>query len=109
MRIVVTDNDGGAIFSFLPQATNLDRRRFEQLFGTPHGTDFSARAAAHLMPFTQVGTPAQLAAQVKKRGPRMIHVRSNRHANVAAHADLNTAVCAAVGLAMRGAAIRGAR
>ena len=39
VRIVVTDNDGGGIFSFLPQASSLPTARFEQLFGTPHGTD----------------------------------------------------------------------
>ena len=47
LRIVVVDNDGGGIFSFLPQATSLDSERFEQLFGTRHGTDVVALAAAH--------------------------------------------------------------
>ena len=42
LRIVVVDNDGGGIFSFLPQAADLDWQRFEQLFGTPHGTDVIA-------------------------------------------------------------------
>ena len=32
--LVVLDNGGGGIFSFLPQATELDAARFEQLFGT---------------------------------------------------------------------------
>ncbi len=39
LTIVVTDNDGGAIFSFLPQASALPTEVFEKLFGTPHGTD----------------------------------------------------------------------
>ena len=43
----MVDNDGGGIFSFLPQATRLPSERFEQLFGTPHGTDVVALAAAH--------------------------------------------------------------
>ena len=37
LTIVVIDNDGGGIFSFLPQATAIDDETFEQLFGTPHG------------------------------------------------------------------------
>src|SRR4029453_7916416 len=34
LRIVVADNRGGGIFSFLPQASQLAAERFEQLFGT---------------------------------------------------------------------------
>ncbi len=42
LRLVVIDNGGGGIFSFLPQAATLSADRFEQLFGTPHGTDVCA-------------------------------------------------------------------
>jgi 2-succinyl-5-enolpyruvyl-6-hydroxy-3-cyclohexene-1-carboxylate synthase len=34
--LVVVDNDGGGIFSFLPQAASLSDEPFELLFGTPH-------------------------------------------------------------------------
>jgi 2-succinyl-5-enolpyruvyl-6-hydroxy-3-cyclohexene-1-carboxylate synthase len=47
LTIVVVDNDGGGIFSFLAQADALDHERFELLFGTPHGTDIAALAQAH--------------------------------------------------------------
>ena len=47
LRIVVLDNDGGGIFSFLPQAAALEPERFEQLFGTPHGVDLDALVRAH--------------------------------------------------------------
>ena len=33
LTIVVVDNDGGGIFSFLPQSSTLPREQFEQLFG----------------------------------------------------------------------------
>ena len=42
--IVVLHNDGGGIFSFLPQAEAV--ASFEELFGTPHGLDFPARRGA---------------------------------------------------------------
>lgn len=47
LTIIVTDNDGGGIFSFLPQHTLLSNERYEQLFGTPHSTDLAGLARAH--------------------------------------------------------------
>ena len=37
--IVVIDNGGGAIFSFLPVANEIDNDSFEDLFTTPHHTN----------------------------------------------------------------------
>lgn len=37
--LVVIDNHGGGIFSFLPQATSLRPEEFERLFATPSGHD----------------------------------------------------------------------
>ena len=37
--IVVIDNGGGAIFSFLPIAKEIDNDSFEHLFTTPHHTN----------------------------------------------------------------------
>ncbi len=47
LSIVVVDNDGGGIFSALPQRALLSQERYEQLFGTPHGTDLAGLCAAH--------------------------------------------------------------
>ena len=44
--LVVMDNQGGGIFSFLPQAKALDQDRFEELFGTPRPHDLEAVAKA---------------------------------------------------------------
>ena len=43
--LVVVDNDGGGIFSFLPQADALPAARFEQLFGTPRDAALAHIAA----------------------------------------------------------------
>lgn len=44
--LVVVDNQGGGIFSFLPQATMVDSDRFEMLFGTPRPHDLQKLALA---------------------------------------------------------------
>jgi 2-succinyl-5-enolpyruvyl-6-hydroxy-3-cyclohexene-1-carboxylate synthase len=96
LRIVVVDNDGGGIFSFLPQATQLAGSRFEQLFGTPHGTDVVALAAAHGVDATTVGTATELVARLAVPGPSLTRIRTDRAENVRVHAELNAAVAAAL-------------
>ena len=95
LTIVVTDNDGGAIFSFLPQASMLPGERFEQLFGTPHGTDLVALAQAHGLGARDVETLAQLRDAVFDDAITVVRVRTDRTTNVDVHATLNAAVAAA--------------
>jgi 2-succinyl-5-enolpyruvyl-6-hydroxy-3-cyclohexene-1-carboxylate synthase len=92
LRIVVIDNGGGGIFSFLPQATSLSQERFEQLFGTPHGTDIESLAAAHGVPARTVTTVDELADAVRCPGPSVTRVVTDRAENVKLHDLLNQAV-----------------
>lgn len=96
LRVVVVDNDGGGIFSFLPQATSLDTSRFEQLFGTPHGTDVLALAAAHGVATVEVTRRAELVAALHQPGPVVIRVPSDRARNVEVHRRINAAVVEAL-------------
>jgi 2-succinyl-5-enolpyruvyl-6-hydroxy-3-cyclohexene-1-carboxylate synthase len=96
VRIVVVDNDGGGIFSFLPQAAALEPERFETLFGTPHGADVLALGAAHGIAGIDAGTADELRAALTSEQTVVIRVRSDRVANVSHHAELNAAVCAAL-------------
>ena len=64
----MVDNDGGGIFSFLPQATALAPDRFEQLFGTPLGVDVLALAAAHGIPTATVTTVDELTSHLAVPG-----------------------------------------
>jgi 2-succinyl-5-enolpyruvyl-6-hydroxy-3-cyclohexene-1-carboxylate synthase len=92
LRIVVVDNDGGGIFSFLPQASALPAERFERLFGTPHGSDLVALAQAHGIDATTVDTTAALTARLGQPGPSVTRVATDRAANVAVHEAINDAV-----------------
>jgi 2-succinyl-5-enolpyruvyl-6-hydroxy-3-cyclohexene-1-carboxylate synthase len=98
--LVVVDNDGGGIFSFLPQA-ELPGELFEPLFGTPHGLDLAALAAAARVPCRVVEKAADLVpaldAALAGGGTRLVLVRSERAANLARHRALTEAVAAAVG------------
>ncbi len=96
LTIVVADNDGGGIFSFLPQATEVEADRFEQLFGTPHGVDPVALATAHGLPAAELTELAGL-SDALGRGPRLLRVRTDRADNVFVHRAIHEAVARALG------------
>lgn len=102
--VVVADNGGGGIFSFLPQARALGADRFEELFGTPRGVDVAAVAAGFGLDAAEVGPDdgdtalaGALAATVRVPGVHVVRVRlPGRAENVAAHDVLVAAVVDAV-------------
>ena len=97
--IVVVDNDGGGIFSFLPQASVLDDARFERILGTPHGLDLVAVARAHGVSATSATNLDEVAAAAAQRpdGVQVVVARvPDRPANVALHDELHRAVASAV-------------
>ncbi len=98
--IVVVDNDGGGIFSFLPQATALPAPRFEQLFGTPHGVKAEEVAAAHGLASLTIEDPSALPVAIRSLvetgGVWLVVVRTDRAGNVKVHDELNDAVAAAL-------------
>jgi 2-succinyl-5-enolpyruvyl-6-hydroxy-3-cyclohexene-1-carboxylate synthase len=100
LTVVVVDNDGGGIFSFLPQRALLGADRFEQLFGTPHGVDVGAVAEAHGLPVHRPEKAADIGPAIVEAmtagGARVVHVRTDRDANVAVHRELNAAIAAAL-------------
>jgi 2-succinyl-5-enolpyruvyl-6-hydroxy-3-cyclohexene-1-carboxylate synthase len=99
LTVVVVDNDGGGIFSFLPQAGAVAPDRFEDLFGTPHGTDLVALARGLGVPARLVegDVEAAVAEAVACGGVQVLVVRTDRTANVAVHRRVHDAVAAAVG------------
>ena len=63
IRIFVIDNNGGAIFSTLPQA---GVENFDQLFGTPHDLDFAKVCAGFNLSVTSVSNMDELQSVLTK-------------------------------------------
>ncbi len=95
--IVVVDNDGGGIFSFLPQAELVGSDTFERLYGTPHGLDLVALARAYGVSASAVDEvePALVAA-LAAGGVHVLVVHTDRTANAELHRRVNAAVAAAM-------------
>ncbi len=84
--IVVVNNDGGGIFSFLPAARHA---AFERYFGTPHGLSFAPIASMYGIPHAVPGTLEELRLRVgdslQSRSTEVIEIRTNREQNRAWH------------------------
>jgi 2-succinyl-5-enolpyruvyl-6-hydroxy-3-cyclohexene-1-carboxylate synthase len=98
--IVLINNDGGGIFSFLPQHDHEASETFERLFGTPHGLDFSHVANLYGVGFQRVATREEyrkaLKASIDAPGVQVIEVRTDRDENLRLHQRIWSAVAAAV-------------
>lgn len=96
--IILINNDGGGIFSFLPQAGRP--KHFEELFGTPVGLDFRHAARLFGLSFTAAADWNEFRAQVKESlarpGVDIIEVKSDRRTNVEQHRAVWQAVSRAV-------------
>ncbi len=87
LTVVLVHNDGGGIFSFLPQAGVPEH--FEDLFGTPHGLDFAPAVAMYGGSFTRVRTWDEFRRSVRRGlaegGLHVVEVPTGREANVRMH------------------------
>jgi 2-succinyl-5-enolpyruvyl-6-hydroxy-3-cyclohexene-1-carboxylate synthase len=104
--IVLVNNDGGGIFSFLPQHEQSDD--FETLFGTPHGLDFSHVGPLYGVGFQRVESRQQyrdaLKASFDAPGVQVIEVRTDREENLRLHHRIWAAVAEAVAPLVEGGA-----
>ena len=96
--IVILNNDGGGIFSFLPQAQQP--QHFEKLFGTPHGLDFEPVASIYGATYQRAHDSASLKRCVSEgislRGLHLVELRTERTRNVLLHREAWEAVASAL-------------
>jgi 2-succinyl-5-enolpyruvyl-6-hydroxy-3-cyclohexene-1-carboxylate synthase len=95
LTIVVSNDDGGGIFEYLPVAQAVPRPVFESMLAVPHGLDLSALAAGlgwEAMRATSAGSCVQALSRALAGGRHVIEVPVDRAANTAFHAALFDAV-----------------
>jgi 2-succinyl-5-enolpyruvyl-6-hydroxy-3-cyclohexene-1-carboxylate synthase len=96
LRIVVLNNNGGGIFSFLPVAAETDV--FETHFGTPQNYSIRDAAATFGIPYSMPASNREFEAAFlssrKHRASCIIEVRSNRKENVSLHRALQSEITA---------------
>jgi 2-succinyl-5-enolpyruvyl-6-hydroxy-3-cyclohexene-1-carboxylate synthase len=88
--VVVLNNDGGAIFSFLPVARH--KAFFEPYFGTPQGVSFEGAAKmfglAYDLPRAAEEFVETYRVASTRNGPTLIEVRTDREENTELHRKL---------------------
>ncbi|QHE53347.1 2-succinyl-5-enolpyruvyl-6-hydroxy-3-cyclohexene-1-carboxylic-acid synthase [Pontibacillus sp. HMF3514] len=85
LRIIVINNQGGGIFSFLPQAQHPDH--FEALFGTPLDIDFEKVVSMYGGAFSRVESWSHLREELLeiREGLSVIEVMTRRDENANWH------------------------
>ena len=102
--IILINNDGGGIFSFLPQSAYKDV--FEIYFGTPHGLTFQPAADMYGLGYAFADTWAKFNEEVKKslkrEGTTIIEIPGDRKQNLVLHRQIRKNVISRVSLEGRG-------
>jgi 2-succinyl-5-enolpyruvyl-6-hydroxy-3-cyclohexene-1-carboxylate synthase len=106
LTVLLVNNDGGGIFSFLPQTGHP--RHFEELWGTPTGLDFRAAVemygGEHVRAETYSELRAALTQGMQRGGLTVVEVRTDRERNVRLHRELWAGVSRALAESPVGAA-----
>jgi 2-succinyl-5-enolpyruvyl-6-hydroxy-3-cyclohexene-1-carboxylate synthase len=99
LLVVLLNNDGGGIFSFLPQ-TEAVPDEFELLFGTPHGLDFRPFVEGYGGQFVRVDDWPSFNSAVgdglARGGLHVVEVPTDRQRNVIQHRAVWRAVANAL-------------
>lgn len=84
IRLLVINNDGGGIFSFLPIAKQ--KALFETYFATPHGLDLKHAATLFQLSYKHVKTLLELEKVLTSPpSPILIEMHTNRNETISLH------------------------
>ncbi|WP_455662861.1 2-succinyl-5-enolpyruvyl-6-hydroxy-3-cyclohexene-1-carboxylic-acid synthase [Pradoshia sp.] len=90
LLIIIINNDGGGIFSYLPQAQ--EERHFEDLFGTPHGLSFEHTAAlygaSYVHPATWAEVDMAIGSWSENPDFRIVEISTDRKYDVETYREL---------------------
>jgi 2-succinyl-5-enolpyruvyl-6-hydroxy-3-cyclohexene-1-carboxylate synthase len=90
LTIILVNNDGGGIFSFLPQSK--EEKHFETLYGTPIGLDFSKVVSMYNGMYKKVETWEEFYTVFEKihsyNGLKVIEIPTDRKKRVKVHREL---------------------
>jgi len=104
--IILVNNDGGGIFSFLPPREHPEF--FEKCFGTPHGLTFGAAASLYGLGYSRVNSwkdfNSAVSASINSPGTAIVEVPSERERNAQLHSGVWSAVAMACGCIVEEAA-----
>ncbi len=104
LLVVLLHNDGGGIFSFLPQAEYGEG--FEELFGTPHGLDFGPAVemfgGRYRRPADWEAFRTAVGEAFRAGGLWVVEVRTDRRHNVELHRAAWQAVAEEIGRGPQG-------
>ncbi|MCI2947405.1 2-succinyl-5-enolpyruvyl-6-hydroxy-3-cyclohexene-1-carboxylic-acid synthase [Staphylococcus caledonicus] len=85
LNIVLLNNDGGGIFSYLPQKSSADAY-FERLFGTPTGLNFEYTALLYDFTFKRFNTVTDFAHEkLSHMSSRIYEIITDRDDNLEQH------------------------
>ncbi|WP_066057613.1 2-succinyl-5-enolpyruvyl-6-hydroxy-3-cyclohexene-1-carboxylic-acid synthase [Robertmurraya korlensis] len=90
LRVIVINNNGGGIFSFLPQASHP--KHFERLFGTPLDLDFEPAVSMYGGTFSRVSSWLEFTSSFEQNlainGLSVIEIPTKRAENLQEHRNL---------------------
>ncbi|SDP71907.1 2-succinyl-5-enolpyruvyl-6-hydroxy-3-cyclohexene-1-carboxylate synthase [Pedococcus dokdonensis] len=98
LTVVVTNDDGGGVFTLLEPGEPQRAAEFERLFGTPTGADLAALCAAHHVPHRRIASRAELveALASEPSGLTVLEVPVDRASHRDLHGQLRTRAASAI-------------